>query len=167
MTFREIINAVDEYKPNALPEMQKFLYLAELEGRIAADVMLLDIIAIRERERKYPRDLDAEPLVTYPHQGLLRLWLETMIDKDHGEYSKYQNTIALFNAAYENFVNWFTRTYRPAQGYGGTECIGCNRVPPYYVAEDIYTLALDMGYGGSRMDFARELLELVQKEEEK
>ena len=166
MTFREIIEAVDSYKPNSIPTEQKFLYLAELEGRVAADVMLMDITAIRKRERVYARDLDETPLVTYPHQSLLRLWLEAMIDKDHGEYNKYQNSMELFNTAWENFANWFARNYRPAQGYGGTECIGCSRVPPYYVTEDVYTLLLDMGYGGSRLDFARKLLELIEPEGE-
>lgn len=155
MTFREIIEAVDGYKPNSIPMEQKFLYLVELEGRAAADVMLMDIADIRCRERVYARDLDETPLITHPHQNLLRLWLEAMIDKDHGEYNKYQNSMILFNAAWENFANWFARTYRPAQGYPPGRCPHCEWDPPYYISD--YSLAVMSGFRGTLAEWLASL----------
>jgi hypothetical protein len=147
MTFREIIEAVNDCKPNALPERKKFRHLAELEGKIAADVFLADIANIRELERKYPRDLDTEPLVTHPHQDVYTLWLEAKIDQENGEYNKYQNSMEAFNAAYGNFVRWFARTYAPAQGYPPGRCSHCQWDPPYYITA--YSLAVMMGFQGT------------------
>lgn len=154
-TFREIIEAVDDCKPNALPERQKFRYLAELEGKIAADVLLVDIANIRELERKYPRDLDTEPLVTHPHQDVYTLWLEAKIDQANGEYNKYQNGMEAFNAAYGNFVRWFARTYSPAQGYPPGRCSHCQWDPPYYITA--YSLAVMMGFQGTAEEWLESL----------
>lgn len=146
-TFREIIQRADENKPNAFSDRQKFTWLVTLDGRVAADVLLMDIREIRQLERKYPQDMDAEPLVSYPHQDIYDAWLEAKIDAANGEYDKYQNSMELYNAAYGDFVRWFASSYHPAQGYRGGRCRQCEWEPPYYVTA--YGVAVSLGFEGT------------------
>ena len=115
--IRKIIERVDDIKPNAFSQETKVAWIAELDGKIAADVMLMGIEDIRQMECTYPDALDVEPLVGHPHDGIYEHYLCAKIDYANGEYSKYQNSMEMFNAHYENFVNWFIRTYEPGQGY--------------------------------------------------
>lgn len=116
-TFKEIIERVDENKPNAFSTQTKMTWLSQLEGKIAADVLLMNIVEIRQLEGKYPEVLDTQPLVTYPHEDIYDLWLTAQIDYGNGEYEKYANSMAMFNEAYDNFACWFLTVYDPAQGY--------------------------------------------------
>ena len=55
-------------------------------------------------------ELLAEP----PHHKLYPEYIIARIDYANGEYDKYQNTMAMFNAFWGEFSRWFARTYRPA-----------------------------------------------------
>lgn len=114
----DVILRLDERKPNAFTTQQKMAWLTELDGKIAAEVMLLSIVEVRLLKCTDPNH---ELLVTYPHDGIYDAWLEAKIDYANGEYSKYQNSKEMFNAAYGSFVRWFAQTYDPAQGYRGEE----------------------------------------------
>ena len=41
-------------------------------------------------------------------------YLTAMIDFANGEYSKYQNTMQMFNSFFGEFMRWFALNYRPA-----------------------------------------------------
>lgn len=146
-TIQEIIERVDDIKPNAFTQKTKMAWVAELDGKIAADVMIMNIIDIRQLSYVYPDDLQSTPLVEFPHDSIYDLWLCAKIDFANGEYSKYQNSMEQFNAHYGNFVRWFAAAYEPAQGYpcrcGGTQ----NENPPYYISA--YGLAVKRGFSGT------------------
>ena len=113
----DIIQLVDDMKPNAYTERTKLGWIAELDGKVAANVMLMSIADIRQMNYSYPEALNFETLVEFPHDGMYQHWLEAKIDYANGEYNKYQNSMEQFNAHYGDFVRWFTRSYEPAQGY--------------------------------------------------
>lgn len=117
MTIREIIEQVDENKPNAFTQKKKLEWIGELDGKIALNVMLMDILEAQRFRYVYPEGLEVKPLVEFPHDTLYELWLGAKIDFANGEYNKYQNSMELFNACYGDFVRWFASTYEPAQGY--------------------------------------------------
>lgn len=117
MKIREIIKHVDENKPNAFSEEQKVKWIAELDGNVAANVMLLNIAEIQQLNYKCPESLDAEPLVAFPHDAIYALWLGAKIDFANGEYDLYANSMEMFNAMLGSFIRWFASTYEPAQGY--------------------------------------------------
>lgn len=117
MKIRDIIQQVDENKPNAFSQEQKVKWIAELDGNVAANVMLLDIAVIQQLHYKHPEDLDVEPLVSFPHDGIYALWLGAKIDFANGEYDLYANSMEMFNAVFGSFTRWFASTYEPAQGY--------------------------------------------------
>lgn len=115
--IKDVIARVDEVKPNAFSQAQKLYWLAQLDGRVAADVMLMYISDIQQFNYQHPDDLERELLVSFPHEEIYDYWLQAKIDEANGEDSKYMNTMEAFNAAWNNFVCWFARTYQPARGY--------------------------------------------------
>lgn len=117
MKLREIIERVDEIKPNAFSSTVKTEWLNALEGRIAADVLLLAPAEIGQLRYSYQEDRETELLVSPPHDDIYVLWLQAKIDEANGEYNKYQNTMQIYNEHYGNFVRWFASTWEPAQGY--------------------------------------------------
>lgn len=123
MKIGEIIERADDIAPNALPEERKLAWIAELDGYIALNVMLMDISEAGQFDYQYPAALEFEPLVRFPHSNMYLLWLRAKIDDYNGEVERYENSMQQYNAAYGNFVRWFARTYEPAQGYGRSECL--------------------------------------------
>ncbi|MGM9601400.1 MAG: hypothetical protein ACI3W5_07435, partial [Faecousia sp.] len=142
-TFRNVIALVDGKKPNAFSEEQKFMWLSNLDGNIAADIFLVDIGDIRQLQYSYPDDMDRDLLVGYPHDDVYEAWLSAMIDQENGEYDKYQNTMQIFNSRLSRFARWFGRTYEPAQG----QWVQRPDVPTYYLTA--YGLAKSMGFTGT------------------
>ena len=64
-TYRQIIALADSYRPNALEEELKFWWLVTLDGKIAAEVMLVDVTDVRAiLDFEYPDGLDNEPFLT-------------------------------------------------------------------------------------------------------
>ena len=117
MTIREVIDNVDDIKPNAFLDETKLRWINRLEGRICLDVFLMTIDQANELAYKHPDNMNTELLVQHPHDDIYEEWLKACIDEANGEYTKYANTMALFNAKYRNFVAWFAREYKPAQGH--------------------------------------------------
>lgn len=154
-TIKQIIDRVDELRPNQYSEVMKLAWLAELEGKIAADVMLMGIEEIRSIEYSHPESLNTEPLVTYPHQEVYMYWLMAQIDFANGEYNKYQNTMEMYNQYFGNFVRWFANQYEPANGYRNHQCGYGSEIPPYYITA--YDIALRGGFEGSLEEWLESL----------
>ena len=124
MTVREAIAAADAEKPNAFEEKTKFEWLRRLEGHLEAEVFLMSPAQIRELDLDYETDLDRELLVDPPYEEIYPLYLKAKIDEGNGEYSKYADSSAIYNAARAAFVCWFCQLYDPAQGYMRREVTG-------------------------------------------
>lgn len=121
MKVKDAIHYADEVKPNAFTNAVKVMWLAELEGRLAADVFQLAPMEVSDFRYVEDKDMDTEMLVAPPHDDIYTLWLCAKIDEANGEYDKYQNTMQTYNEHYGNFVRWFARTYEPAEGYVSEE----------------------------------------------
>lgn len=143
----DIIARVDENRPNAFSSATKMKWISDLDGKIAADVFLMDIAQIRELEYRHPDGLEQEPLVTFPHDDIYDLWLEAKIDAANGEYNRYQNTMQLYNESYGNFVRWFASVYEPAQGENGCGFVHRSDLPSYYLTA--YGIAVKRGFVGT------------------
>jgi len=117
VTIREVIDNVDDIKPNAFLDETKLRWINRLEGRICLDVFLMTIDQANELAYKHPDNMNTELLVQHPHDDIYEEWLKACIDEANGEYTKYANNMALFNGKYRNFGGWFAREYKPAQGH--------------------------------------------------
>ncbi len=149
MTLQEAIAMADELKPNAFSTQTKVAWINALEGRIALSVFLMSE-EDTEQLHYSTDDLDTALLVKPPYDDIYELWLEAKIDYANGEYDKYQNTMAEYNAHYGEFVRWFAEKYRPAQPH-----CGCPRTPEYYISA--YALAVNAGFEGSMAEWLASL----------
>lgn len=59
--------------------------------------------------------MDHELLVPFPYTNVYDYWLQSQIDLNNGELGKYNNTQAMFNAAFQTFSDYYTRTHMPKQ----------------------------------------------------
>ncbi len=119
--IEQILEQVDESKPNDISEKQKLRWIAELDGKIALDVMLMAPQEAQQFHYHYPEGMGYEPLVSFPHDGIYAAWLAAKIDFANGEFERYENSMAMYNAEYSNFVSWFLNNYDPVQGYRKVE----------------------------------------------
>lgn len=111
-TVSSVITRVDDIKPNAFSNETKTQWLNEVEGMVQTEVFLWASEQIITYD--YATNADTELLVQPPHDKLYWAYLTAMIDFANGEYSKYQNTMQMFNNSFGEFMRWFANNYRPA-----------------------------------------------------
>lgn len=58
-------------------------------------------------------------LVPEPFDDMYLKWLEAQIDYYNREYSSYNNSMMAFNAVWENYCNFYSRSHMP-KSTGGT-----------------------------------------------
>lgn len=145
MILKPLIDMVDIIKPNAFPYGVKTEWLNEVEGMVQTDIMLLAIDDITRYT--YPDDAATELLVRPPHDKLYAVYLTAMIDFANGEYDKYSNTMQLFNSYWGEYVRWYNRHYRPADGRAVE--VG------YYLSA--YSIAVKHGYDGTEEQWLQSL----------
>ncbi len=119
-TIKQIIDAVDEIKPNGFSPARKTSWISELEGRIQTEVFLQahdEVIVYQWSDTPGEGDRDTQVLVEPPYDNLYELYLAAQIDFANNEYTKYANSSEAFNNAMVGFIRWFAGRYRPADGY--------------------------------------------------
>ena len=115
MTIAEAISKVDALKPNTFEPEVKVDWLSTLDARVKNKI--IDAHECNEPIFFYGydslSDQETELLVPAPYDGMYLRWLEAMIDYHNSEDSRYNNAIILFNNAYEDYKNYYTRTHMP------------------------------------------------------
>jgi hypothetical protein len=144
-TIGEIIAKVDKNNPNAFSRETKLSWIAQLDGKIAVNVLLLDVVETEQLRYSLPDAMDYHPLLKFPHDDIYELWLNSRIHAENGETDRYANTLQLYNAMYKDFARWFLTTYAPAQGS-----------TTYY--SSAYDLAVERGYSGSLDEWLQSLI---------
>lgn len=138
-TIYEIQTRVSRIKPNNYEGTFFARWVAELDARIALDVMLMDISECEQfAYHRQENFANIVPMLQFPHDELYDLWLYAKIDAADGETELYQNDMAMFNAYFAEYAEWFVSTYDPAQN--GTSAIS------YYITA--YSLAVQQGFSG-------------------
>lgn len=154
MKIQEVLEWVDEVKPNAFSGKVKTAWVSALEGRIGLEVFLMAPEEVKRLRYSWPEDLDAELLVEPPYDDIYGLWLCAKIDEANGEYDRYQNAARIYNEHYGSFLRWFAQMYDPVQGYR-ERCRKCGENPPYYLTA--YGLAVKQGYRGTLEEWLESL----------
>lgn len=82
-----------------------------------------------------------------PHDKVYAAYLTAMIDFANGEYSKYQNTYAMFNGFWGELCRWYARNFRPADR------------PPSETGAYLsaYTVAVRHGFRGTEEEWLESL----------
>ena len=114
MTLIEAISKIDNLKHNTYTHEDKTAWLSRLDGMVKAEI--LDTHAGSESDfRGYDTDSDVETelLVPAPYDEMYLRWLEAQIDYANGEYSRFNNAMDMFQAAYQSYRNYYNRTHMP------------------------------------------------------
>lgn len=145
-TILQVISLVDSIKPNSFSASAKVAWLNDIEGVIQTEILLRAIEDITVYT--YPENEDTELLVKPPHDKLYRAYLMAQIDFANEEYDKYQNSMQLFNAYFNEFSAWFMLRYRPADYHEGS---AEQLFRGYYLTA--YGIAVKNGYKGSEKEW--------------
>lgn len=109
MTVKEVIRRTDEIRPdNAFSDEQKLNWVAELEGRLLTEVLLLGPERAEKEKIVFSEEgMERELTIPWPHDTVYVLWLMARVDEANGEYDRYQNAMQVFNGAWDGFVRWY------------------------------------------------------------
>lgn len=116
MTIQEALDMANELKPNMMIESTKIRFLSEIEGKI-----FNEIIMKHEHENmdmpEYDSETDrtTEMLAPAPYDMLYVYWLISRIDHMNQEMDKYNNDRALFENAWGELSDYWTREHMPLQ----------------------------------------------------
>ncbi len=121
MTPKQAIELADDLKPNSFSQEAKFAALNRLEQRLMHEVFLLAPLEVDRLILKHPDDLEHQMILDPPNDDIYVQWLMAQIDGWNGEYDRYANTSAIFNATFSQFCSWFKQMYYPVGGYEAEE----------------------------------------------
>ena len=118
MTIQEAMDLANQMKPNMMIPGTQIRFLSELEGKIHEEIVMKHVHT-EEEETKPQYDTGSDPgtvlLVPAPYDMLYVYWLMSKIDLMNMEMDKYNNDRALFENAYDEMSDWWTRTKMPLQ----------------------------------------------------
>ena len=115
MTIIELITAVDEIKPNGYEQLAKMQWLSQLDGMVKNEIIDTheggEDVTFEGYNAETP--LDTPLLIPHPYDDVYRYWLEAQIDYANGEYTKYNNSMSMYNEAYSAYQRHYHRTHMP------------------------------------------------------
>ena len=123
MTIAEIIDLVDEQKPNGYSQETKITWLDQLD-RMAWREIVSTHEGGPESFTGYDAgtDADTELLIPDDYKQVYVYWMYAMIDFANQEMSRYTNSMIMFNTAYGEYGSAWNRTHMPyGQDMKGTE----------------------------------------------
>lgn len=115
MTISEALTRANAVKPNTYSDVDKIRWLSTLDGYIKAHIIDTheggeDVVFNGYDENT---SLETELLIPAPHDHIYVHWLESQIDYGNDEYDRYENTMGMYNTAFEEFVRYYNRTHMP------------------------------------------------------
>lgn len=114
MKIIEAINQLDALKPNTYSGSEKIVWLSRLDTMIKKHIIDTheggDVTFTGYDE---VTDQKTELIVAEPYDEMYIRWLEAQIDYANGEYERYNNSVDLFNTAYEEYKKYYNRTHMP------------------------------------------------------
>lgn len=119
-TYFEIVARADELKPNTYTLLQKYSWLNKLDRQIKSKIIDTheDPPVINEEVLISPiedtSDLGNAPLLVPEDYDILYVhYLFSQIDYYNREFESFNNSNAMYQAAYREYANWYNRTHRP------------------------------------------------------
>lgn len=115
MTIFEAISRIDAVKPNSYSQQEKVNWLSTLDG-----IIMTEIIDTHEGSKNVTFNgydantaLTTKLLVPAPYDEVYLFWLESKIDYWNGELGKYNNSVLMYNTAYNAYEKFYNRTHMP------------------------------------------------------
>ena len=115
MTIIEAINRLDALKHNTYTHVDKVRWLSRLDWMVKRHI--IDTHEGGEGIEFAGYDVDGPMetmlLVPEPYDEVYLRWMEAQIDYQNGEYTKYNNSVTMFNTAFEAYQNYYNRNHMP------------------------------------------------------
>lgn len=112
MTAAEAIARLDELKPNGFSYEQKLGWLAALDGTVKREIHDRHEGA---EDRELPGRYEAGTvlLVPFPYEEIYLRYMEAQIDYANGEYERFNNSSAMYAAAWSAYERFYNRSHMP------------------------------------------------------
>jgi hypothetical protein len=114
MTIEQLFAILDEEKPNTYSDSSRIRWLNDIEGRIMEELVKTHKGSEEVTYDGYTEaDVQAELIAKPPYDNLYLYYLYAMIDFSNMETERYNNSMIMFNQAYQDFASWYNRTHMP------------------------------------------------------
>ena len=114
MKVREAIDRIDSLKHNTYTNGEKIDWLNRLDGMIKREI--IDTHEGGEFvlfEGYTEQNMDKDLLIGNPYDEMYIRWLEAQIDYYNGEIARYNNSMLMFQTAYEGYQKYYNRSHMP------------------------------------------------------
>lgn len=123
VTVNEVLERVSRVRPDAYDDKTKAGWIAELDGKVRAEVYgrhipCKDCPWLPAPVTASPEDWDKPLLIPAPNERVYELYVLAQVDFYNREYDNYNNSAAAFNTALDQWRQHFHRTHAPT-GCGG------------------------------------------------
>jgi hypothetical protein len=140
MKVDKLIKLVQTLKPPAFDKEILLMWVSECEGMVLSEVHLVSVADIEPFALGADNSLPtAELTAPFPYDKLYTQYVLAQIDYANGEYTKYQNSMQMFNATYTEYVHYVAEVLAPADGRA--------ELKQYYLSA--YAIAQKHGYTGT------------------
>lgn len=106
MTIQELLNKVNEEKPNSFPTSKIVQFINEVEPEVAEQLNINPAPSYTEESD----DLEASLLAAKPYDRLYISYVKAQIDYANEEYASYQLNAEQHTQDFRDFVDWVVRT---------------------------------------------------------
>lgn len=115
MKISEAVSRLDALKHNTYTPADKVSWLSRLDAMVKKHIIDTHEGADQVTFTGYDANTDINTvlLIPEPYDEAYLRWMEAQIDYHNGEYSKYNNSIELFNTAYKAYQDYYNRTHMP------------------------------------------------------
>lgn len=148
MKIDKLIKLAQKLKPTPFDDEIMLMWVNEIEGMVLSEIHLVAVTDITPYELGEDGSLPtAELTAPYPYDKLYTQYLLAQIDYANGEYSKYTNTMQMFNSCYTEYVHYVAEVLAPADGRA--------ELLQYYLSA--YAIAQAHGYTGTEEQWLQSL----------
>ena len=141
MTIAQAIAKADALKHNEFSESQKIQMLSECDSAIFKEIfgthVADDTTPTTFTMYGDSTDTDTELLVEAPYDILYIRWLHSQYDFYNQEIGRYNNSLAVYNQAYDRYANYYNRTHLPLQGATYVKVGGWDAINQTYSTDPI------------------------------
>lgn len=108
----EIIDKVDELKPNDYDIALKLKALTNIENKIIEEIINIHEV---EKMEEVTIEEDSELIAENEYSDIYFYYLEAYIHQLNEEYDRYNNAMIMFNQELGDYAKWYNRNYMPTQ----------------------------------------------------
>jgi hypothetical protein len=111
MTIQNLIDKIQEEKPNTFTDAKMVSFINEIESDVAAQVNMVF------KPYTTAEDMNKELMVPAPYDRLYVSYLKAMVDYANEEYASYQLNQEQHLQDFADFLNWVVRTGQSVEDY--------------------------------------------------